>query len=131
MKKLLLLLLFIGILSGFYIAQQYPDKNVPKTITTKFLHVTERIERAPDKNKEIKSDRKEGDTALDLLKSTTTVTMKGEQKNAFVTGIDGRIADETKKEYWSLYINGKPATVGAGSYTLRSNDVIVWKIETY
>ncbi|MEN9327886.1 MAG: hypothetical protein RI947_694 [Candidatus Parcubacteria bacterium] len=131
MKKLLLLLLFIGILSGFYIAQQYPDKNVPKTITTKSLHVTERIELAPDKNKEIKSDRNEGDTALDLLKSTTTVTMKGEQKNAFVTGIDGRIADETKKEYWSLYINGKPATVGAGSYTLRSNDVIVWKIETY
>lgn len=131
MKKLLIFLLFIAVIGAFYIVKQYPDINTTKNIATESLSVTEKIETAPNINKEIKSVRKNGETALDLLKSTATVTMKGEQKNAFVTGIDGRIADEAKKEYWSLYINGKPATVGAGSYTLRSNDVILWKIETY
>ena len=73
----------------------------------------------------------EGTTALDLLKETTKVTTKGEGENAFVVEINGRKADETKKEFWAFYINGKMSAVGAGSYKLKNNDKIEWKIENY
>lgn len=72
-----------------------------------------------------------GKTALDLLNQTTKAQLKGEGKNAFVTSINGRLADEKKKEYWSIYINGKASEVGAGSYILQSGDKIEWKIKTY
>ena len=57
--------------------------------------------------------------------------VRGEGKNAYVTGINGREADTKKKEYWAFYVNGKPATVGAGSYILKQADKIEWKIENY
>jgi len=74
---------------------------------------------------------KRGTTALQILTSTHTVVQKGEKENTFVTAIDGRIAIETNKEFWSFYVNGKQAQVGAGSYFAKNNDTIEWKIETY
>lgn len=70
-------------------------------------------------------------TALDLLKQSTDVVTKGEKENAYVTEISGRTAEETKKEFWSFYINGKMSAVGAGSYLLKNGDKIEWKIENY
>lgn len=70
-------------------------------------------------------------TALELLQKTTTMTIQGEGINAYITAINGRKADVSKKEYWAFYINGKLSSVGAGSYQLRPNDQIEWKIETY
>ena len=57
----------------------------------------------------------EGQTALNLLTAKANVQVKGSGANAFVTAINGRIADDTKKEFWAFYINGKQADVGAGS----------------
>jgi hypothetical protein len=74
---------------------------------------------------------KKGSTALQLLTSTHRVISKGERQNAYVTMIDGREASITDKEFWSFYVNGKQAQVGAGSYFLKNNDTIEWKIETY
>ncbi len=70
-------------------------------------------------------------TALDLLKQTTKIKANGEGQNAFVVEINGRAADNKKKEYWAFFVNGQPATVGAGSYQLKENDQIEWKIATY
>lgn len=70
-------------------------------------------------------------TALDYLKANYEVVTNGEGVNAYVVEINGRRADDKKKEFWSFYINGKMAEVGAGSYILRSNDKIEWKIENY
>ena len=74
---------------------------------------------------------KMGTTALQVLSSTHKVMVNGEKENAFVTTIDGRTASGADKEFWAFYINGKQAQVGAGSYSVRNNDTIEWKIETY
>jgi predicted negative regulator of RcsB-dependent stress response len=70
-------------------------------------------------------------TALDLLSKTHQIKTNGEGKNAFVNVIDNTAADTTKHEFWAFYVNGKQAQAGAGSYTLKPNDKILWKIETY
>jgi hypothetical protein len=70
-------------------------------------------------------------TALDLLSKTHQIKKHGEGKNAFVNVIDNTAADTTKHEFWAFYVNGKQAQAGAGSYTLKPNDKILWKIETY
>ena len=72
-----------------------------------------------------------GSTALRLLISTHKIVVKGEKENAFVTAIDGRVASSDAKEFWSFYVNDKQAQVGAGSYVVKNNDTIEWKIETY
>ncbi len=47
-----------------------------------------------------------------------------------MTMIEGRAAN-SEKEFWSFYVNGKQAETGAGSYILKNNDTIEWKIEAY
>jgi hypothetical protein len=74
----------------------------------------------------------EGKTALALLQTKypdTVVT--GEGANAFVTAINGYTADTAKHEFWKFTINGEDAQVGAGSYTTKSGDEIMWMIDTY
>jgi len=73
----------------------------------------------------------EGTTALDYIKNQTQVKTKGEGVNAYIVEISGRKADESKREYWAFYVNGKMAEVGAGSYELKDGDKIEWKIEKY
>lgn len=70
-------------------------------------------------------------TALDFTKETNKVVTKGEGANAYVVEINGRKADDTKKEFWAFYVNGKQAMVGAGSYKLKEGDKIEWKLENY
>lgn len=70
----------------------------------------------------------DGKNALDLLKAGHEVEVKvysgiGE----FVDGIDGLKSDA--QHFWSFYVNGKQATVGAGSYITKAADVIEWKFE--
>lgn len=72
-----------------------------------------------------------GETALELLKKTNSVVTQGEGENAFVTEINSVKTDSNKKEFWAFYINGKTASIGAGSYQLQNNDRIEWKIEKY
>jgi hypothetical protein len=74
---------------------------------------------------------KMGTTALQVLSSTHKVMANGEKENAFVTTIDGRTASGEDREFWAFYVNGKQAQVGAGSYFVKNNDTIEWKIETY
>lgn len=70
----------------------------------------------------------EGKNALALLKAGHKVEVKvysgiGE----FVDGIDGLKSDA--QHFWSFYVNGKQATVGAGSYTTKTTELIEWKFE--
>ncbi len=71
------------------------------------------------------------ETALTLLQRTAQVKMTGEGQNAYVTEINGRKADDKKKEYWAFLVNNKLANVGAGSYKIIKGDKIEWKIETF
>jgi hypothetical protein len=72
-----------------------------------------------------------GTTALQLLQMSHKVVMTGQGINSFVTGIDKQVVDSQKKEFWAFYVNEKQAQVGAGSYILKNNDTIEWKVETY
>ncbi len=73
----------------------------------------------------------QGKTALELLEKTSVIITNGKGKDAFVESITKVKADSLKKEYWAFYVNGQQATVGAGSYYLKPNDNIEWKIEKY
>ena len=48
-----------------------------------------------------------------------------------MTAIGGRAADDSKKEFWSLSVDGEPAQVGAGTLETEDGQEITWTIETY
>lgn len=73
----------------------------------------------------------EENTALDLLQKSNIVELQGSGQNAFITTINNVKADPNKKEFWGFYVNGKLSSVGAGSYQLKINDNIEWKINKY
>ncbi|MEN9407930.1 MAG: hypothetical protein RLZZ455_1146 [Candidatus Parcubacteria bacterium] len=72
---------------------------------------------------------KEGKNALQLLRQHAKSIVQG--GSGIVTGINGRIADESKKEFWAFYVNGKMAEVGPAAYVTQDGDKIMWKIEKY
>ncbi len=86
----------------------------------------------PSSDESFAYEGRDGATALDLLlEIDPDVTVKGSGEQAFVVGINGRVADEGKREFWALYVNGELATVGAGSLQTTSKDRIEWKLDTY
>ncbi|OGK28208.1 hypothetical protein A3C28_03385 [Candidatus Roizmanbacteria bacterium RIFCSPHIGHO2_02_FULL_39_9] len=130
MKKWLLIILLI------LCALLLLEKNLPYQKKTETVSPTKIIKKITVQQKIVgenfkRSEIGEGKTALDLLQQTSKVKTKGEKENAYVIEIDGKKADDAKKEFWSLYINGTIAPVGAGSYVLKNGDSIEWKIETY
>ena len=72
-----------------------------------------------------------GQTALTATQADAKVVTSGTGTNAFVTSINGRVADTKKKEFWELDANGAETQVGAGSYTVQNHDQIEWRINTY
>jgi hypothetical protein len=71
----------------------------------------------------------EGQNALQLLKSyTTTETEEFTGIGEYVTRINGLLADSTEN-YWSFYVNGETAQVGAGDYVTKDGDQIEWRLE--
>ncbi len=72
-----------------------------------------------------------GKTALEASEKVLTLEKSGEGENAFITNINGRVANSSKKEFWKLVINGEDASVRAGSYTILKGDSISWEIDTF
>ena len=69
-----------------------------------------------------------GKNALEILKQKTKIE---ESSSGLVTSINGRKADDGKKEYWAFYVNGKMADVGPADYQTKGGDLIEWKIQKY
>lgn len=139
MKKYLVFIIFVGL---FILGLLYFQKTTAgvkkispqKTIENK-LTVFQKISTV-DPNPEVstvffKYGVPPGETALVLLQKTSTAKIKGVGISAFVTEINNREALEKNKEYWALYVNGKLSDVGAGSYILKDQDKIEWKVEKY
>lgn len=129
-KKNVLVLIFLIIFFGTAFIQYKNSIPEKKTIITSIISVKQIITIDSKKNQS-NMRVKVGSNALQLLISTHKVISKGEKENAFITTIDGRVASMVDKEFWSFYVNGKQAQVGAGSYFVKNNDTIEWKIETY
>ena len=72
-----------------------------------------------------------GKTVLEATQSMAKVVTNGTGTNAYITTINGREANAEKREFWEFDVNGSPAQVGAGSYIIKNNDEIQWKISNY
>jgi hypothetical protein len=68
-----------------------------------------------------------GQNALALLKKHAAVQTKHYSFGDQVTAINGTKGNGPK--YWTFYINGKMAQVGAGSYTTKAADTLMWKLQ--
>lgn len=72
---------------------------------------------------------KENTTALALLKTSHQVETKDYGSlGEMVVSIDGVAA--RVDQFWAFYVNGKLSNVGAGSYILKNNDKIEWKLNS-
>lgn len=132
MKKTnIIILLFAVVIIGTGYVQFFPKKEQQKKILAiPTITIQQKISA-----ESVLSDKQEkvhkGSTALQALYSTHSIKSKGVGQNTFITAIEGREADSAKREFWAFYVNGKQATVGAGTYIVKNNDTIEWKIETY
>jgi hypothetical protein len=70
----------------------------------------------------------DGRNALDLLKVFHKVDTKDTSFGPMIIGIDGVQPDSS--HYWSFYVNGKMADVGADQYITKNGDLIEWKVES-
>lgn len=69
----------------------------------------------------------DGKNALELLKSHADVQTQSSSYGEFVAAVNGQDGGGTK--YWSFYVNGEMAQVGAGAYVTKSSDKIEWKLQ--
>jgi hypothetical protein len=76
---------------------------------------------------QISYDGRDGTNAFALLQKHATVQTKKYSFGYFVTAINGVAGNGPK--YWTFYVNGKEATVGASSYATKSTDRITWKLQ--
>ncbi len=103
------------------------DKTTQTTQTTQV--VTSKVT-FTNAGKTVAYDGVEGKTALELLKQyvdkveTKTFSGIGE----YVVTIKN-VAAQENVTYWSFYVNGKSAEVGAGAYTAKAGDKIEWRLE--
>ena len=129
MKKILLFVLFfLIIISGYFFYQNKLLSAKKSVVQQQNLTVYLKLISQTDF---IKQEIIAGKTALDLIKEKAKVVTKGESANAYVIEINGKLAEDSKKEFWAFYINDKMAEVGAGSYKLKNGDKIEWRIEKY
>lgn len=76
---------------------------------------------------QISYDGKTGVNAYALLQKYATIQSKKYSFGEFVTAIDGVTGNGPK--YWTLYVNGKEASVGADAYITKSSDRITWRLQ--
>ena len=69
----------------------------------------------------------DGIDALTLLKRHAAVTTKHYSFGDLVTTINGSAGNGPK--YWTFYINGKEASIGAGTYISKDRDILEWKLQ--
>ncbi|QQG40791.1 MAG: DUF4430 domain-containing protein [Candidatus Levyibacteriota bacterium] len=76
----------------------------------------------------VKYQGKTGKNAMQLLQEKSSVETA---TSGLIIAINGRRADNAKREYWAFYVNGKLATVGSSDYQTKDEDMIEWKIDKY
>lgn len=69
----------------------------------------------------------DGVDALTLLKRHANVQTKHYSFGDLVTSINGSAGNGPK--YWTFYINGKEASAGAGAYSSKSSDTLMWRLQ--
>ncbi len=136
-KNILLVVITAVVIFGggfYYLNQSKPEDTKSSTTTTTTQEKKSAIKvtiKSDGKEKSYEVENAVGKTALEVTQEAVSIEKTGEGKDAFITSINGRKAEDSKKEFWKLVINGKDAEVGAGSYSVVENDTLVWEIATY
>lgn len=95
----------------------------------KLTTTTAAAEVKPSQQTTIAYTGKPGITALAQLKQVTAnVVTKTSSYGEYVDSIGG-LKGGTDGKYWSFYIDGSLSTEGAGAYTSKGGEKIVWKFE--
>jgi hypothetical protein len=76
---------------------------------------------------QISYDGESGTNAYVLLQRHATVQSKHYSFGDLVTSING--VEGNGPKYWTLYVNGKEASVGSSAYVTKTGDVITWKLQ--
>ena len=127
LNKILTAVIAVALLGGGFFALNSRDDKAPTNVSSS-TSTTKVVKISADK-KTVSYDGQEGKTALELLKSLTSVETQSSAYGDFVTSVNGLKADSAK-EYWSFYVNGAYASEGAGTYKTSSTDKIEWKLES-
>jgi len=114
------LLAVIGIVVMAFVIGNNPDRNNPNDTNPDI--VTCPIKEVNDATT-VTYDGVAGETALATLQGLCKVDLHPTY-DGFVTGIDGREADDA--HFWAFYINNEFATEGAGDYKAKEGDEIKW-----
>lgn len=126
-KLLVFLLIFLGI--GVVI-QNFQEKKTLKSPNEEEI-IKEFKATLAVKEKSFDISQFIGKTALEATERVVKVVKSGEGKNAFVTEINEQKADTKNREFWEFLVNGKPASVGAGSYVIQNGDKLKWQLSLY
>ena len=85
------------------------------------------VKNSQSQTTEISYKGQSGKDALTLLKTHAQVQTKHYSFGDLVTAINGATGNGPK--YWTFYINGKEAQLGAGTYVTKSTDMLDWKLQ--
>lgn len=137
-KKLLLFFIAVVILFSGILYFQNTDSNSSTDLSTTTLEnssetfeITQVINFGNDVPPESSTvQAQQGKTALELLQSSKNVEVKEFDFGTLVESIDG-YKNGTENKYWSYYVNGKEANVGASEYQVQANDEIRWEFKAY
>jgi hypothetical protein len=69
-----------------------------------------------------------GKTVLEQLQAKVTVELKESSFGPYVDSINGKVGG-TDAKYWTFYVDGQMAQVGAGEYITNGGELIEWKFE--
>lgn len=117
----IVLLIIAAVATGVYYNQSIKVAATP---------VIQQIQKPTLLNNTLTYKGSDGVTALILLQQAATIKMTGSGEMAYVTSIDGVTANP-KNQYWQLFLNGKSASVGAGSLVTKSTDTIKWELSSF
>ena len=112
----IVLAIVVVVATGFGVYEQNKNSGDVQTVTNSRQQITQ-----------ISYDGKNGKDAYTLLKQYATVQAKHYSFGYFVTSINGTPGNGPK--YWTFYVNGKQASVGASSYITKNSDKITWKLQ--
>ncbi len=118
---LIALVVLLG--GGTWAAAAYQSQSTPEVQTT------EQTEKPDRTRTEITYIATAGVSSLAQLKDEAdNVIVKNSEYGDYVDSIESHQGG-TDGKYWSFYIDGKLSTVGAGSYTQKGGEKIVWKFQ--
>ncbi len=74
-----------------------------------------------------------GKSALEATKVLTDnkVVFSGTGKDNFISEINGKKVDPSKREFWELFVNGISSKISAEKYIIQKGDQIEWHINLH